>query len=46
MDLSGFLASNTSLLVGMLFVAVVIAATLIMTAQSDRPEARERSTER
>jgi hypothetical protein len=40
MDLGGFVASNADIVVGMLFVAVVMAVTLVMTAQSDRPRER------
>jgi hypothetical protein len=45
-DLSGLLASNGDIVVGMLFVAVVIAVTLVMTAQSDSRDAPQRGTER
>jgi hypothetical protein len=45
-DLAGLLASTGDVLLGMLFVAVVIAVTLVMTAQSDRPDAPQRRTER
>jgi hypothetical protein len=39
--LSSFLTSNGALLVGILFVAAVIAVTLIMTAQSNEPDRGE-----
>jgi hypothetical protein len=37
MDAGEFLANNGDVMVGLFFVAVVIAVTLVMTAQSDRP---------
>jgi hypothetical protein len=45
-DLTSFLASNGSVLTGMLFVAAVIAATLIMTAQSNQAGKRESGPDR
>jgi nitrogen fixation protein FixH len=45
-SLGEFLASNGDLIVGMLFVAVVIAVTLVMTAASDRPQEPRRGTDR
>jgi hypothetical protein len=45
-DLTGFLANNGDIMLGMLFVGIVIAVTLVMTAQSDRPDAPQRRTER
>ena len=42
-DVAGFLANNGDIMLGMLFVGIVIA---VMTAQSDRPDAPQRRTER